>query len=640
MFTVKKIEENPLLKPIRSHAWEGFATFNWCPTQGKDDPVHVLYRALSLPDPLLEQKQISTIGHALSQDGIHFNQRKELITPKEDWEKYGCEDPRITKWGNSYYIFYTALSVYPFSQEGIKVAVAKTKDFETIIERHLVTPFNAKAMALFPEPISGKMTVILSVDTDEPPVHLAIRQLEKEEDLWNEDLWNEWYKNLDEYSIDPKRSQYDHVEVGAPPIKTPHGWLLIYSHIENYFPNPNNFQKIFGIEALLLDIDDPKKIIGKTKGPIITPTEYYEREGYVRDVVFPSGARVVGKKLQIFYGAADTTSCIAEVSLEDLIKSINPTTSASYNFTRHNANPILLPNENNPWEAKAVFNPAAIDLDGKVHIVYRAMGNDNTSVMGYASSHNGLDIDEKLSEPIYTPRADFEQKKRSGNSGCEDPRIIKIKDTIYMFYTAFNAIGPAQVAVSSITCNDFIHHIWNWSYPILITPGGIDDKDACIFPESFNNKYLFFHRIENNICADWFNSLNFEKEKVNRCIEILAPRRGMWDSVKVGVTAPPIKTNEGWLLLYHAVSANHTVYRVGATLLDLYNPTIMISRSTDPIFEPKEKYEKEGIVSNVVFPCGAIVRDKTIFLYYGGADEVVCVATMNIDKILNTLRVS
>ena len=93
-------------------------------------------------------------------------------------------------------------------------------------------------------------------------------------------------------------------------------------------------------------------------------------------------------------------------------------------------------------------------------------------------------------------------------------------------------------------------------------------------------------------------------------------------------------------MLYHGVSKSHSTYRVGCVLLDLKDPDIILARSTEPIFEPKEKYEKEGIVSNVVFPCGAIVRDKTIFLYYGGADEVVCVATMNIDKILNTLRVS
>ena len=261
-------------------------------------PYTTLFR--SLPDPLLEQKNISVIGHAISNDGKHFSDREELIVPQEEWEKYGCEDPRVSKWGEYYYIFYTALGVYPFSREGIKVAVAKTKDFKTIEERHLVTPFNAKAMALFSESVSGKMTVILSVDTDMPPAQLAIRQFEKEEDLWDEDLWNEWYEHLGEHILDPKRNQYDHVEVGAPPIKTPDGWLLIYSHIGNYFPNPKKYQRVFGIEALLLDLDDPRKILGATKGPLITPTENYERAGFVSDVVFPSGARIDGDMLQIF----------------------------------------------------------------------------------------------------------------------------------------------------------------------------------------------------------------------------------------------------------------------------------------------------------------------------------------------------
>jgi len=206
-----------------------------------------------------------------------------------------------------------------------------------------------------------------------------------------------------------------------------------------------------------------------------------------------------------------------------------------------------------------------------------------------------------------------------------------------MFYTAYDAINPPRVAVSSINSDDFVNHNWNWSEPTLITPGGFDDKDACIFPESFNGKYLLFHRIDGNICADWLDSLDFENEKVNRCIEVLEARAGMWDSIKVGITAPPIKTEKGWLLLYHAVSANHNTYRVGAVLLDIDNPTVAISRSADPIFEPEMQYEKEGIIPNVVFPCGAIVRDKTIFIYYGGADTVVGVATMNMDIILDAL---
>ena len=97
-----------------------------------------------------------------------------MIAPEEDWERFGCEDPRVTKIDDKYYIFYTALSVYPFAAEGIKVAVAVTKDFKKIEERHLVTPFNAKAMVLFPEKINGKYVALLTAHTDTPPVKICL----------------------------------------------------------------------------------------------------------------------------------------------------------------------------------------------------------------------------------------------------------------------------------------------------------------------------------------------------------------------------------------------------------------------------------------------------------------------------------
>ena len=122
---------------------------------------------------------------------------------------------------------------------------------------------------------------------------------------------------------------------------------------------------------------------------------------------------------------------------------------------------MLLPKLENPWEAKAVFNPAAIAIGKKIHIVYRTSSNDNTSCFGYASTKNGTDIIERLADPIYLPREEFEKKKISNaNSGCEDPRLTKIGKNIYVCYTAFDGIGPPRVAVSSILEKDFVAHNW------------------------------------------------------------------------------------------------------------------------------------------------------------------------------------
>jgi beta-1,2-mannobiose phosphorylase / 1,2-beta-oligomannan phosphorylase len=637
MYVVKRLEDNPILSPNKDHYWEEFAAFNMCPIK-KGKTIYGFYRAISAVDKIITQKQTSIIGMGKSKDGVHFEDRIPFLEPEEPWDIHGCEDPRVTYFEGKYYIFYTALSGFPFSSDNIKVAVAVSKNLKKVDERHLVTPFNAKAMTLFPERINGKITVIFSAYTDQPPAKVSIAQFDRIEQLWDESFWEEWRKNINQHTVDFRRNEYDHLEVGTPPIKTKYGWLLIYSHIQNYFPSPEGLDRIFGIEALLLDIDDPKKIIGRTKGPILAPEEAYELSGYISNVIFPTGALVEKDRLSIYYGAADTTTCLAYVNLDDLISSMYAETSSDYSFKRGLFNPIIIPKKENLWEATATFNPASIYLDGKVHILYRTLSDDNTSYIGYASSLDGFNIAERLPEPIYVPREEFEIKKiPNGNSGCEDPRITQIGDNLYICYTAYDSIGPPGVAISSITVSDFLAHKWNWSKPVLITPKGFDDKDTCIFPEKFDDGYFFIHRIGNEICGDYLKTLDFKNETINKCIRIMGPRMNAWDSLKVGISAPPIKTKYGWLLLYHGVSKSHNTYRVGVVLLDLKDPAIVLARSSDAIFEPVEEYERIGIVKNVVFPCGMLIKDKLLYIYYGGADKVVGVATMKLDIILGAL---
>jgi len=637
MFVVKKSDQNPILVPDQDRYWEGFATFNLCPIKHRNK-IYGVYRAISAVDVLQNSQQTSIIGIGESKDGIHFKNRIPFIVPKEEWDKFGCEDPRVTYFEGVFYTFYTALSKYPFSSDGIRVAVALSHDLKKVDERYLVTPFNAKAMTLFPERINGKIVVMFSYHTDSPPAKVVFAQLDKIEELWSPIFWEKWEKEIDNYTIDLKRFPYDHVEVGAPPIKTKYGWLLIYSHIQNYFSSPNNADKIFGVEAVLLDLKDPKKVIGQTNGPILVPEEPYELSGYVPDVIFPTGALVEKDTLIIYYGAADTTICSAQVSLTDLIFSIHNEYKDRFHFKRFSGNPIIIPKIKNKWEAQATFNPAAILLNRETHIMYRAMSSDNKSSFGYAMTKNGTDILERLPTPVYVPREDFENKKGdSQNSGCEDPRLTKIGKNIYLCYTAYSGIGSPRVAISSITEKDFISHNWKWEKPFLITPPGFDDKDACLFPEKFSLGYFIIHRVGNEICGDYLSSLDFNHESVKRCLRIIGPRINAWDSSKVGITAPPVKTKYGWLLLYHGVSKSHNTYRIGCVLLDLKDPTIVLARSTDPIFEPKEDYEKNGIVNNVVFPCGMIIKNKLLYIYYGGGDRVVGVATMELDVILKAL---
>lgn len=633
---IERSPRNPILAPNLNQSWEAEAVFNGCPAV-KGSRIYLLYRALSVPHYHTTSQTriaISDIGIAESTDGVRFSNRRRLIIPEEPWERFGCEDPRVTKLGGAYYIFYTALSAYPFRADGIKVGVAVSNDLLTIREKHLVTPFNAKGMALFPEKIGGKIWAVLTVHTDCPPAHICLASFSSIEEMWSERYWQQWYPHFERNAIPLVRKPEDQVEVGAPPIKTKYGWLLLHSYIRNYF-SANRF---FTVEAALLDLKDPRIILARAEMPVLVPEEYYERIGFVPNVVFPSGALFRGDWVHLYYGAADTTCCLVRIQFSSLMNQMQERKQRTVQLSRVKDNPLLAPIAEHAWERKAVFNPAAIDLEGKVHLVYRAMSDDNTSVLGYAASANGIRIDERAPEPIYVPREPFEEKRQpGGNSGCEDPRLTRIGEKIYMCYTAFDGVNPPRVALTWISARDFLERHWNWARPVLISPPGVDDKDALVFPRKVNGKYLIVHRSGDDIDLGFSATLDFTGDEWLEEYRWLGPRRGWWDGRKVGAAAPPLRTKDGWLLLYHGVSERGN-YRVGAVLLDRKNPMRIIARTDNPIFEPDAPYEREGQVANVVFPCGAVLRDNTLFVYYGGGDKVVCAATVPLDKLIATLK--
>ncbi len=631
---IERFEKNPILAPESSHSWEAEAVFNGCPIKvGRN--IYLLYRAISLPHYHTSAQmvlRVSDVGIAESLNGIDFYNRRRFIVSEEEWERFGCEDPRITKLGKNYYIFYTALGSWPPQASSIRVGVAISENLRSVKEKHLVTPFNAKAMALFPEKIKGKVWAILTVNTDLPPAEICIRVLDKEEDLWNLELWENWYQRFQDFALPLRRNPQDHIEVGSPPLKTPEGWLLFYSYIKDYF-SP---QRLFTVEAVLLDLENPFKIVGRTEFPLMYPQEYYERHGMVPNVIFPSGALIKEGVVYLYYGAADTTCCLAKIDLNELLQKLKIKARRFY-LKRVKEEPILEPIKDHPWESKAVFNPGAIYLRNKVYLVYRAMSEDNTSVFGLAESSDGINIDLRLPKPIYVPREPFEQKLVEGaNSGVEDPRLTKIGDKIYMLYTAFDGKNPPRVALTWIREKDFINHNWNWAKPKLISPPDIDDKDAALFPAKIKGCYVIIHRGGTDIDLSFQRDLEFENTWLEETRWIL-PRPGWWDSWKVGIASPPLRTSYGWLILYHGVSAEDHKYRVGAILADLRDPTKILCRSYYPILEPEKDWEIEGQVPNVVFPCGAVIIKDTLFVYYGGADKVVGVANIKLREILENL---
>ena len=324
---------------------------------------------------------------------------------------------------------------------------------------------------------------------------------------------------------------------------------------------------------------------------------------------------------------------------------------------RFPGNPILRPETTHWWESKAVFNPAAIYEGGKVHILYRALGDTDTSVIGYASSRDGFQIDERLDEPVYVPRESFEgvgAKRRaevelsdnyaSGGSfagGCEDPRLTRIDDRVYMTYVAYDGYSSPRIALSSINIDDFLNKNWKWKKPVLISRPDIVDKNACILPEKIDGKYVIFHRIFPDILIDFVDDLDFDGE--GRWLEgqFKIPIRessSSWDSRKVAAGPPPMRTKDGWLFIYHAIDDKDEFrYKMGAMLLAIKDPPRVLARTTHPILEPLARYENEGLKSGVVYPCGAVILKDQLFVYYGGADMVVCVATVKMGAFMSQL---
>ena len=176
-------------------------------------------------------------------------------------------------------------------------------------------------------------------------------------------------------------------------------------------------------------------------------------------------------------------------------------------------------------------------------------------------------IDERYDKPIYVPERIL--KGVAARTREYQRSVIRY----IMAYTGFDGSRP-RVAITSIKEEDFLNKNWNWTPPAVLSPDSVDDKDACILPEKIQpqnsphgKEYLIIHRVSDNICGDYVPTLDFEKQKIDKCIDILAPRT--WHVGRLEsrhISAPPVKTPRGWFLIYHGVSTTPT-YRIGAACL-------------------------------------------------------------------------
>jgi predicted GH43/DUF377 family glycosyl hydrolase len=317
-------------------------------------------------------------------------------------------------------------------------------------------------------------------------------------------------------------------------------------------------------------------------------------------------------------------------------------------------NPILRPGTS-PWTAEAVMNPAAAVIAGRTHLVYRAIGVDGVSRLGYANSSDGIVFEKILPYPVYVaqkPRNLAGHARRyspvmypSGGSwgGCEDPRMVLIEGRVYVTFTMFDGWDFIRVAAISIAEEDFLAgQFWKWDGPHILSKPREVHKNWVLFPEKIHGKYAILHSISPNIEIAYRDSIEdigtdepFIESWVGSRENI--PPRDTWDTYVRGAGAPPLRTAHGWLLFYHAIDRRDPGrYKLGAMILDFSDPTKVLYRSTAPVLAPDETYENRG-KPGVVYVCGSVVRDGTLFVYYGGADKVVCVATTSFTEFVDAL---
>jgi predicted GH43/DUF377 family glycosyl hydrolase len=299
-------------------------------------------------------------------------------------------------------------------------------------------------------------------------------------------------------------------------------------------------------------------------------------------------------------------------------------------FARSEANPILTAADW-PTAVNAVFNPAAVQLGGETVLLARVEAQTGISHLTVARSANGFDgwvIDE---EPLLAPTDGVDDEQW----GFEDARAVWVAELSTHVITC-TAYGPAGPAVFMATTADF-RSVERRG--IVVTP---EDKNAALLPERVNGKWILFHRPTSHFAASG-SGISLSRSDDLRSWSppevVMEPRDGAWwDSLRIGIGPPLIRTEHGWLLVYHGVKETVTgaIYRVGLALLDLDEPTRVLRRAHDWALAPSESYERVGDVPNALFPCGLIHDEELgeLRLYYGAADTSICLATASYDEVL------
>lgn len=294
--------------------------------------------------------------------------------------------------------------------------------------------------------------------------------------------------------------------------------------------------------------------------------------------------------------------------------------------TRYKGNPILT-KDDIPYAVETVHNAGVTKFNGRYIMLFRSHLDTGRSIIGLAESKDGFKFTPRP-EPFMTSSkeqvfCEYEQ------FGVEDPRITPLEEAYYITY---NAYSPHGVRVGLAKTKDFesVERV------AFITQA--DYRNTVLFPEKINGRYVRLDRPHSDICP-WSIWISFSPDlrywgdsKV-----VMKPAKYHWDEMKIGPGAPPIRTNKGWLSIYHGVfqTMDGCVYRLGAALHSLDDPSQILGVGSRWILQPEDQWEIVGYVHNVVFSCGAVAEeDGTLKLYWGAADKVMCAGTASIDELV------
>ena len=236
-----------------------------------------------------------------------------------------------------------------------------------------------------------------------------------------------------------------------------------------------------------------------------------------------------------------------------------------------------------------------------------------------------FDID---THPALFPTENYEEY------GIEDPRMTYIEGTVFVNYTAVSRYG---VSVGLASTTDFTTYT---KHGVILPP---ENKNVVIFPERIHGSFVMMHRPATAGLGNQQMWLGFSDDMMHwgNHQPFMAKRPGMWDSIRIGAGAVPIRTEQGWLEIYHGVNQEQG-YCLGAVLMDIADPTTILARSNIPFLIPETEYERTGFYGNVVFTCGAVVskaKDASIVsIYYGAADQYTCRADIDLEDILDSLH--